>query len=136
MSLIYIIICIVCLSVCLCVCLRHVESNLQGLKSYDHEIWNEGPLRDRKPLHSIRIFIFGRGTFLWARTPFFGLFGLFRDYDSYHLQIWNLGSLAPSSTCEIIKCFKNRFLIPGRVIIFWSDMGANPVFGLFGLFKH
>ena len=62
------------LSVCL-----SAPRNLRGLKSYDHEIWHVGPLSDRKPLRSIRIFIFGRGTFLWARTPFFGLFGLFKD---------------------------------------------------------
>ena len=34
-------------------------------------------------------------------------------------------------TCEIIKCFKNRLLVPGRVIIL-ARYGRNPRF--FGLF--
>ena len=48
-------------------------------KFFVHEIWHVGPLTDRKPLRSIRILIFGLGPFFGARTPFFGLFDLFKD---------------------------------------------------------
>ena len=75
---IYYIYCFVCLCVCLSVCLS-VPRNLRGLKSYDHEIWHVGPLSDRKPQCSIRILIFGRKPVLWAQTPFFVFFGLFKD---------------------------------------------------------
>ena len=78
-NLLYILLCLsVCLFVCLSVCLS-APRNLRGLKSYDHEIWHVGPLSDRKPLRSIRILIFGRKPVLWAQTPFFGFFGLFKD---------------------------------------------------------
>merc|ERR1712218_210302 len=80
-----------------------------------------------------RISIFVRKPVLWAQTPFFGIVGLFKDLESYHLQIWNLGSLAHYQTCEIIKCFKNRFLVPGRVIIFGAIWAQTPFFGLFYL---
>ena len=63
---------------CYIVCL-FAPRNLRGLKSYDHEIWHVGPLSDRKPQCSIRILIFGRKPVLWAQTPFFGFFGLFKD---------------------------------------------------------
>merc|ERR1712110_570624 len=33
----------------------------------------------------------------------------------------------------IIKCFKNRFLVPGRVIIFGALWAQSPFFGLFYL---
>ena len=69
---------LLCLSVCLFVGL-FAPRNIQGLKSYDHEIWHVGPLSDRKPQCSIRILIFGRKPVLWAQTPFFGFFGLFKD---------------------------------------------------------
>ena len=55
---------------CLSVCLFALR-NLRGLKLYYHEIWNVGPISDQRPHRLIRIFIFGRGPFLWARTPFF-----------------------------------------------------------------
>merc|ERR1712218_576643 len=80
-----------------------------------------------------RISIFVRKPVLWAQTPFFGIVGLFKDLESYHLQIWNLGSLAHYQTCEIIECFKNRFLVPGRVIIFGAIWAQTPFFGLFYL---
>merc|ERR1712218_376109 len=80
-----------------------------------------------------RISIFVRKPVLWAQTPFFGIVGLFKDLESYHLQIWNLGSLAHYQTCEIIKCFKNRCLVPGRVIIFGVMWAQTPFFGLFYL---
>ena len=59
----------VCLSVCLFVCLS-VPSNLQGLNSYDDEIWYVGLLSDQKTLRSIKILIFGLGPFFGPRIRF------------------------------------------------------------------
>ena len=73
---------IVCLFVCLCVCLSVClfgDSDLRGLKSYDDEIWYVGTLCDLEYECLNRISIFGRKPVLWAQTPFFGFFGLFKD---------------------------------------------------------
>ena len=49
------------------------------LKSYDDEIWYVGTLCDLEYECPNRISIFGRKPVLWAQTPFFGFFGLFKD---------------------------------------------------------
>ena len=52
------------------------RKTLQGLKSYNYEIWNVIPLSDRKTLPLFRILIFGLGRLFGTRTPFFGLFDI------------------------------------------------------------